>query len=49
MTLSQAQHILGPIVCHYSRRRRTWTLHQRAATVLEIVAEAERWQRERAA
>jgi hypothetical protein len=49
MSLAHAKHILGPIVCHYSRRRRTWTLHQRAATVLEIVAEAERWQRVRAA
>ena len=43
MTLEQAHAILGPIVCFYSRQQQGWTLHQKPATVLEIIAEAERW------
>ena len=43
MRLTQAQRILGPIVCHYDKDARHWTLHQRPCTVLDIIAEAERW------
>lgn len=43
MTLVQAQAILGPIVCFYSRQQQCWTLHQKPATVKEIIAEAESW------
>jgi hypothetical protein len=40
MTLDRAKRILGPIRCHYSRKRKVWLLDQRPAHVLEIVAAA---------
>jgi hypothetical protein len=43
VSLEQAKEILGPIVCHYSRKQRRWTLHQKPSSVLEIIAEARRW------